>query len=237
VALPDDAQPSPNTRHELSGSNARRRRSRSVPVPVSTRRRYPVGCQRSAVMPRGPIHGSGRRGHYGVGVARRPAAPPRDSVLIAREPTGRGCGGDSGGCRAGVDAKDAKQLPAPADQEMVQALPAHGANPALGDGIGVGRLDRCADDLGADARRMSSKTRVSLLSRSRTRNRTVVVSPSRVARRLWACWATQAPVGLAVTPARWTRRVCSWMKNSTYSRCPNTVSTVRKSQARMPAAC
>jgi hypothetical protein len=46
--------------------------------------------------------------------------------------------------------EDAKQLPAAADQEMVQALPAHGANPALGDGIGVGRLDRCADDLGAD---------------------------------------------------------------------------------------
>jgi len=49
-----------------------------------------------------------------------------------------------------VDAKDAKQVPAAADQEMVQALPAHSANPALGDGIGVGRLDRCADDLGAD---------------------------------------------------------------------------------------
>jgi hypothetical protein len=46
----------------------------------------------------------------------------------------------------------------------------------------------------------------------------------------------QAPVGLAVTPARWTRRLCSWTKNSTYSRCRNTVSTVRKSQARMPAA-
>jgi hypothetical protein len=55
---------------------------------------------RPAVMPRGRIHGSGRRGHHGGGVARRPAAPPRDSVLIAREPTGRGCGGDGGGCSA-----------------------------------------------------------------------------------------------------------------------------------------
>jgi hypothetical protein len=43
--------------------------------------------------------------------------------------------------------------------------------------------------------------------------------------------------GWAVTPASCTRRVCSCMKNSTYSRCRNTVSTVRKSQARMPAAC
>ena len=56
-------------------------------------------------------------------------------------------------------------MPAAADQEMVQALPADGANPALGDGIGVGRLDRCADDLGADRAQMSSKTRVNLLSR------------------------------------------------------------------------
>jgi hypothetical protein len=45
--------------------------------------------------------------------------------------------------------EDAKQLPAAGDQEMVQALPAHGADPALGDGIGVrakNQLDR--DDPG-----------------------------------------------------------------------------------------
>lgn len=30
-----------------------------------------------------------------------------------------------------VDAKDAKQAPAAADQKMVQALPTHGTNPAL----------------------------------------------------------------------------------------------------------
>ena len=49
-----------------------------------------------------------------------------------------------------VAVEDAKEVAAAGDQEMVQALPAHGANPALGDGIGVGRLDRCADDLDAD---------------------------------------------------------------------------------------
>jgi hypothetical protein len=44
-------------------------------------------------------------------------------------------------------------------------------------------------------------------------------------------------VGLAVTPARWTRRVSSSMKNSTYSRRSQMVSTVNKSQATIPAAC
>jgi hypothetical protein len=49
-----------------------------------------------------------------------------------------------------VDVQDAKKLLAAGDQEMVHALPAHGTDPALGDGIGVGSLDRRADDLGAD---------------------------------------------------------------------------------------
>jgi hypothetical protein len=44
-------------------------------------------------------------------------------------------------------------------------------------------------------------------------------------------------VGLGVIPAKWTRRVSSSMKNSTYSRCSQTVSTVKKSQAMIPAAC
>jgi hypothetical protein len=42
---------------------------------------------------------------------------------------------------------------------------------------------------------------------------------------------------LDVTPARWTRRVASSIKNSTYSRRSQIVSTVKKSHARMPAAC
>jgi hypothetical protein len=40
--------------------------------------------------------------------------------------------------------QDVKQLPAADDQEMVQALS------AFSDGVGVGRLDRRADDFGAD---------------------------------------------------------------------------------------
>jgi hypothetical protein len=47
----------------------------------------------------------------------------------------------------------------------------------------------------------------------------------------------QVPARLAVTPARWTRRVSSSMKNSTYNRRSQTVSTVKKSQVTIPAAC
>jgi hypothetical protein len=49
-----------------------------------------------------------------------------------------------------VAVEDVKKLPTAGDQEMVQAFPAHGADPALGDGVGVRRLDGCADDLSAD---------------------------------------------------------------------------------------
>lgn len=49
-----------------------------------------------------------------------------------------------------VEVQDVKKLPPPGDQKVVQAFPAHGADPALGDGIGVRRLNRCEDDLGAN---------------------------------------------------------------------------------------
>jgi hypothetical protein len=42
---------------------------------------------------------------------------------------------------------------------------------------------------------------------------------------------------MAVTPAKRTRRVSSSLKNSTYSRCSQTVSTVKQSQATIRAAC
>jgi hypothetical protein len=48
---------------------------------------------------------------------------------------------------------------------------------------------------------------------------------------------TQPSCGLAVTPPKWTRRLPSSMKKSTYNRRSHTVSTVRKSQAMIPEAC
>ncbi len=48
---------------------------------------------------------------------------------------------------------------------------------------------------------------------------------------------TQAAFGVAVQPLTCTRRLLSSMKNSTYSVFSHTVSTVKKSHARMSAAC
>jgi hypothetical protein len=49
-----------------------------------------------------------------------------------------------------VAVQDANQLSTPRDQKMIEALLAYAANPALGDGVGVRRLDRRQDDLGTD---------------------------------------------------------------------------------------
>jgi hypothetical protein len=48
---------------------------------------------------------------------------------------------------ADVDAEDVLELAAPEDQQPVEALPAHAADPALGMGVRVRRLDRRPNDL------------------------------------------------------------------------------------------
>jgi hypothetical protein len=65
---------------------------------------------------------------------------------------------------------DASKMLAANDQQMVQALPTHRPNPALSDGIGVGRSNRRADDLGPVERHTSSNALVNFASRSRIRN-------------------------------------------------------------------
>src|SRR5712691_1385857 len=66
-------------------------------------------------------------------------------------------------------------------------------------------------------RKTSSKAAVNLLSRSWMRNR--IRSNTPVKLRLRACWVTQAPLGLVVQPANWTRRrLPGSMKNNTGSR-------------------
>ena len=58
----------------------------------------------------------------------------------------------------------------------------------------------------------------------------------RVRARLRACCTVQFPVGCAVTPPRCIRRLPCSMNTSTYMRFSSTVSTCRKSTARMPVA-
>jgi hypothetical protein len=64
---------------------------------------------------------------------------------------------------ADVDAEDVLKLAAAEDQEPVEALPAHAADPAFGVGIRVRRLDRRSDDLdawGALTRSSCKSTRI-----------------------------------------------------------------------------
>ena len=58
----------------------------------------------------------------------------------------------------------------------------------------------------------------------------------RVRARLRACCTVHSPVGLEVTPPRCIRRVPCSMNTKTYRRVSSTVSTCRKSTARIPAA-
>src|SRR6266508_1275691 len=73
-----------------------------------------------------------------------------------------------------------------------------------------------------------SKLRVNFASRWRSRNRSRRPRSPSTKRRVAGCWVIQAPSGLAVTPARWTRRVASLMKTSTYNRRSQTVSAVKQ---------
>src|SRR4051794_2193018 len=82
----------------------------------------------------------------------------------------------------------------------------------------------------------SSKIRVDLVSRSRTRNRNPPARSPRSINTLRACWATHVPSGLAVTPRTWTNRVPTSTTKKTYKRRSSTVSTEKKSHASVPAA-
>jgi hypothetical protein len=82
-----------------------------------------------------------------------------------------------------------------------------------------------------------SNAAVNLLSRSRMMNLNRPARSPRSRRRWRTCWAVQAPVGCAVTPRMCTARVWISITTSTYKRRNVTVSTCRKSHAKMPYAC
>ena len=136
-----------------------------------------------------------------------------------------------------IDAQDPIQMPLPDDQQPVQALGTHRANPTFRVGVRVGCLHRRHTTSAPSEPITSSKLRQNFVSRSRSKKRTRRPRSCNTSSRLRACWVTQAPLGLAVTPARWTRRVSSSRKHRTYSRLSRMVSTVKKSQATIPAAC
>jgi hypothetical protein len=136
-----------------------------------------------------------------------------------------------------IPPEDLLQVTTADDQQPVEALGTDRTDPTLRIGVRIRRLDRRDQHLGTLGPEHVVEPTTEL-GVAVAEHKAQSLSPSAVARnRLRACWATQAPSGLDVTPASWTRRVASSMKNSTYSRRSQMVSTVNKSQARMPAAC
>jgi hypothetical protein len=136
-----------------------------------------------------------------------------------------------------IDPKHTLQVPSPDDQQLVKALGPGRPDPSLREGVRVGRLHRGQQHRGAvraeHVVEATGELRVAVAEHKAQSWPSLVEFQEQVP----GCWVTQAPSGLAVTPARWTSRVSSSMKNSTYSLRSQTVSTVKKSQATISAAC
>ena len=92
----------------------------------------------------------------------------------------------------------------------------------------TGRL-LAGDDRRSEAN--SSEPSVNFWSRSRMRKRTGSGRSAKVHVSCRTCWVTHGALGFGVHPARCTRRLHNSMKNSTYTRWSQIVSTVKKSTA------
>jgi hypothetical protein len=136
-----------------------------------------------------------------------------------------------------VDPEDLLQATTADDQQPVEALGTDRTDPTLGVGIRVRRLDRRHQHLGTlGAEHLVepvTKLGVAVAEHKAQSLSSIRCRQEQVAGLL----GDPGTMGVDVTPARWTRRVASSMKNSTYSRRSQMVSTVKNSQARMPAAC
>src|SRR5262245_50655240 len=136
-----------------------------------------------------------------------------------------------------VDAQDTFNLPAAADEEPVEAVTSDGAAPAFGERVCLRRAERVRMISTPSLRKTSSEACVNLLSRSWIRKRAGVARSESDQATCRACWVVQPPSGLAEQPAKWTRRLLSSRKKSTWSRPSQSVSTVKKSQAMIESAC
>jgi hypothetical protein len=119
-------------------------------------------------------------------------------------------------------------MPPAKHQHPVQTLRAHGVYPPLSMGVRLRRPDRVRSISASSLQNTSSKQPVNLASWSRGRNLAARSWSLRSIAAFRACWVTHAASGLAVTPARTTRLVLRWMKNSTYSVLSRIVSTVKQ---------
>ena len=114
-----------------------------------------------------------------------------------------------------VVADEAFDLSAVPDDGAVEKLSPDRADPALGNVFAAGVRTGVRRIFKPSVGKISSKESMNWLPRSRTSARVPARwSPWR-RNRLRAAWVVQAPVGFAVTLAKNTCRVSTWMKNST----------------------
>jgi len=128
-----------------------------------------------------------------------------------------------------VDPWDLLEVTAANDQQPGKALGPDGRQPTLGVGVGVGRLHRCDQNFVAFCAEhlveAAAERRVAIADKEAHPACLVLQAQQQV---VWACWVTRVVLGLAVTPARWTRRVPRSMKHKTERRRGQTVSTVKQ---------
>ena len=115
-----------------------------------------------------------------------------------------------------VDTEHLLELSPADDQDPVEAVPADGADPAFGERVRLRGPERCADDLDAfaseDLVEGAAEFTVAVVD---IRKRAGVARSESDQASCRACWAVQRPSGLAVQPAKCTRRVPSSRKKST----------------------
>jgi hypothetical protein len=121
-------------------------------------------------------------------------------------------------------------------EQVVEAILSNSTDPAFPEAFAFGERTGVRMVSAPIEANTLSKLVVKLVSRSEMRNRTRLPVCASSAQKLRATWVTQGPLGLAVTPRRWTTRRSSSMTNRTEYRRSKTVSTVKKSVATMPSA-
>jgi hypothetical protein len=138
---------------------------------------------------------------------------------------------------ADIDPEDALELVAAEDEQPVQALAPHAADPALDARVGVRRPQRRPDHphplAVEDGVERAAELRVTVVDQEPRPPAAIAEVQEHVACLL----RNPAAVGLLVQAMYSMRRVPMQMNTSTYSRRSRTVSTVRKSQASVVAAC
>src|SRR6266511_525116 len=136
-----------------------------------------------------------------------------------------------------VGRQDLFEVAAVDDQQPVEALGTDNADETLRDRVRLRRLRRRLDDLdafaGEDGVEVACELPVAVTDQEAKRRRTLLQRPRELARLLGDPGAGR--IGRAAGHVA--RRLPSSMKKSTYNRCSETVSTVKKSTASMLAAC